>query len=94
MSYRREEDHDRVVRSMYEDMESQLKEEREKRQALVNMHTNTHTINMKHGFKFDKPLEGEMLLFVLENSPSIRGNDDIVHGGYYHDGDGDYGNER
>ncbi|XP_077066186.1 EF-hand calcium-binding domain-containing protein 4A [Siphateles boraxobius] len=31
---RREEDHDRVVRSMYEDMESQLKEEREKRQAL------------------------------------------------------------
>uniref|UniRef100_A0A671SCP4 EF-hand calcium-binding domain-containing protein 4A-like n=1 Tax=Sinocyclocheilus anshuiensis TaxID=1608454 RepID=A0A671SCP4_9TELE len=35
---RREEDHDRVVRSMYEDMESQLKEEREKRQALVNTH--------------------------------------------------------
>ncbi|XP_056595533.1 EF-hand calcium-binding domain-containing protein 4A-like isoform X2 [Triplophysa dalaica] len=31
---RREEDHDRVVRSMYEDMESQLKEEREKRQDL------------------------------------------------------------
>uniref|UniRef100_A0A8C1GIE1 Calcium release activated channel regulator 2B n=1 Tax=Cyprinus carpio TaxID=7962 RepID=A0A8C1GIE1_CYPCA len=31
---RREEDHDRVVRSMYEDMESQVKEEREKRQAL------------------------------------------------------------
>ncbi|XP_067293064.1 EF-hand calcium-binding domain-containing protein 4A isoform X1 [Pseudorasbora parva] len=31
---RREEDHDRVVRSMYEDMETQLKEEREKRQAL------------------------------------------------------------
>ncbi|RXN38361.1 EF-hand calcium-binding domain-containing 4A-like protein [Labeo rohita] len=31
---RREDDHDRVVRSMYEDMESQLKEEREKRQAL------------------------------------------------------------
>ncbi|XP_039517610.1 EF-hand calcium-binding domain-containing protein 4A [Pimephales promelas] len=31
---RREEDHDRVVRSMYEDMESQLKEEREKRHAL------------------------------------------------------------
>ncbi|XP_043083774.1 EF-hand calcium-binding domain-containing protein 4A isoform X2 [Puntigrus tetrazona] len=31
---RREEDHDRVVRSMYEDMESQLKEERDKRQAL------------------------------------------------------------
>ncbi|XP_059391780.1 EF-hand calcium-binding domain-containing protein 4A [Carassius carassius] len=34
---RREEDHDRVVRSMYEDMESQLKEEREKRQALDSM---------------------------------------------------------
>ncbi|XP_067293065.1 EF-hand calcium-binding domain-containing protein 4A isoform X2 [Pseudorasbora parva] len=32
---RREEDHDRVVRSMYEDMETQLKEEREKRQALL-----------------------------------------------------------
>ncbi|XP_073720758.1 EF-hand calcium-binding domain-containing protein 4A-like isoform X2 [Misgurnus anguillicaudatus] len=31
---RREEDHDQVVRSMFEDMESQLKEEREKRQAL------------------------------------------------------------
>lgn len=50
---------------------------------------------MKHVFKFDKPLEGEMLLFLLENSPSIRGNDEIVHGGYYNDGDdGDYGNER
>lgn len=34
---RREEDHDRVVRSMYEDMESQLKEERERRQALDSM---------------------------------------------------------
>ncbi|XP_051739932.1 EF-hand calcium-binding domain-containing protein 4A isoform X3 [Ctenopharyngodon idella] len=34
---RREEDHDRVVRSMYEDMETQLKEEREKRQALDSM---------------------------------------------------------
>uniref|UniRef100_A0A671KPZ3 Calcium release activated channel regulator 2B n=1 Tax=Sinocyclocheilus anshuiensis TaxID=1608454 RepID=A0A671KPZ3_9TELE len=34
---RREEDHDRVVRSMYEDMESQLKEEKEKRQALDSM---------------------------------------------------------
>ncbi len=35
-----------------------------------------------------------MLLFVLENSP-VRGNDDIVHGGYYNDGDdGDNGNER
>uniref|UniRef100_A0A672RZP3 Calcium release activated channel regulator 2B n=1 Tax=Sinocyclocheilus grahami TaxID=75366 RepID=A0A672RZP3_SINGR len=34
---RREEDHDRVVRSMYEDMEGQLKEEREKRQALDSM---------------------------------------------------------
>ncbi|XP_026094185.1 EF-hand calcium-binding domain-containing protein 4A-like isoform X1 [Carassius auratus] len=34
---RREEDHDRVVRSIYEDMESQLKEEREKRQALDSM---------------------------------------------------------
>ncbi|TRY97034.1 hypothetical protein DNTS_001444 [Danionella cerebrum] len=34
---RREEDHDRVVRSIYEDMESQLKEEREKRQALDSL---------------------------------------------------------
>ncbi|KAA0724693.1 EF-hand calcium-binding domain-containing protein 4A [Triplophysa tibetana] len=31
---RREEDHDQAVRSIYEDMESQLKEEREKRQNL------------------------------------------------------------
>ncbi|XP_036432449.1 EF-hand calcium-binding domain-containing protein 4A [Colossoma macropomum] len=31
---RREDDHDRMVRSLYEDLESQIKEEREKRQAL------------------------------------------------------------
>lgn len=35
--FRRENDHDQVVRSIYEEMESQIREEREKWQTQVQM---------------------------------------------------------